>query len=91
MYLHIGSNMVVRKKCIIAILDMENTTTSKNGRIFFEKAQKSGIIVSVSEELPKSYIVCEENGEILIYISPISSTTLMKRAGLKDIIDDRKE
>ena len=91
MYLHLGQSTVVSLKNVVAILDMENTTVSKNGRNFLEKAQENGEIFNVSDELPKSYVVCEKNKKRLVYISPISSATLFKRTNYIDTIDDRKE
>lgn len=35
--------------------------------------------MNVSYELPKSFIICKENGKIMVYISQLSSKTLYKR------------
>ena len=44
-------------------------------------AEEEGFVINVSEEdLPKSYILTEKDNEIRLYISPISSATLLKRA-----------
>ena len=37
-------------------------------------------VVNVSFELPKSFVVCEKNGKITVYISQLSSKTLIKRS-----------
>lgn len=79
MYLHLGENTVVRSENIIGIFDLDNTSTSKWTKNYLAKATKRGRVINVSMELPKSYVVCSENNEIRVYISQISSTTLMKR------------
>jgi len=79
MYLHLGYESVVNFKDIIAIFDMENTTVSKISREFLLVAQEEGFVENVSEDLPKSYIVCEIKGKSKVFISPISSATLLKR------------
>ncbi len=80
MYLHIGSDRMVYSGDIIAIFDFENTTTSKITREFLAVSQEEEFIVNVSEEdLPKSFIVTEFRGKNTVYISPISSATLIKR------------
>lgn len=81
MYLHLGSETVVRISEITGIFDLENTSVSKLTRDFLAKAQKSGMVVNVSEELPKSFVVCssKKNGA-RVYISQISPATLKKRA-----------
>ncbi len=76
MYLHLGQNTVVTHDEILGIFDIDNTTVSKNTRDYLSKAEKDGRIIYVSNELPKSFIVCENKK---VYISQISSSTLLKR------------
>lgn len=79
MYLHLGENTVVRTDNIIGIFDLDNTSTSKWTKQYLSNATKKGRVINVSMELPKSYVVCNEKDEIKVYISQISSQTLMKR------------
>ena len=81
MYLHLGGEICVRIKEIVAIMDLETSSTSKITREFLKKMQKNGIVISINdEELPKSYVVTEKDKKVTMYISPISSSTLLKRA-----------
>lgn len=85
MYLHLGQDTVVRLRDIVGIFDMENATISKNTRRFLADAQKGGRIFNVSMELPKSFVVCmDERKNETVYISQISSATLLKRTGFID-------
>lgn len=79
MYLHLGENTVVTTKSILGIFDLDTTTISKNTRDYLTKAEKEGNVINVSTELPKSFIVCSENNKTTVYISQISSRTLLKR------------
>ena len=79
MYLHLGENTVVTTKSILGIFDIDTTTISKNTRDYLTKAEKAGNVINVSTELPKSFIVCSENNKTTVYISQISSRTLLKR------------
>ena len=79
MYIHLGSNTVVNIKDVIAIIDMDKTTISKNTRDFLTYAQKNGMVINVSEELPKSAVICNYKGENRVYISQISPATLQGR------------
>lgn len=83
MYIHLGQETVVSSRDVIGIFDLESTTISKHTRKFLEKAEKSGQVVNVSYELPKSFTVCCKSGgrEKKVYISQISSSTLRKRSG----------
>lgn len=80
MYLHLGQETVILLENIIGIFDIDKCTISKKTRDYLAFAQKSGNVINVSYELPKSFIICENNGEIMVYISQISSKTLLKRA-----------
>ena len=80
MYLHLGEETVVRKKDIIGIFDIENTSISKHTKDFLSRSEKSGRVTTVSYEMPKSFVVCETGGEEKVYISQISTSTLKKRS-----------
>ncbi len=81
MYLHLGGEICVKIKDIIAIMDLETSSISKITRDFLKKTQQKNKVISINEEeLPKSYVVTKEEKEIIMYISPISSNTLLKRA-----------
>ena len=81
MYLHLGGDKVVKTKDIIGIFDMDTSTVQKNTRDYLQKAEKSGEVVTVSYELPKSFILCSEKKRSQkVYISQISSATLQKRS-----------
>jgi hypothetical protein len=75
MYLHLGQNVVVPKESIIGIFDLDNASWSHITRKYLNNAEKYGKIINVSEEIPKSFIVCAEK----IYLSQLSSQTLLKR------------
>lgn len=85
MYLHLGQETVVRLDEIIGIFDIETATISKHSRQFLADAEKGGRVFNVSMELPKSFVVCmDRDGTEIVYISQISSATLLKRTGYID-------
>lgn len=79
MYLHLGEKTVIRTDNILGIFDLDNSTISKNTRDFLANATKQGKVINVSYELPKSFIICKEKDDWKVYISQISSQTLLKR------------
>ena len=81
MYLHLGQSVVVHQKDIIGIFDLDNTTSSFRTRKFLEQAEQEGRMVTISEDLPKSFVVCQGgDGAAVIYLSQLSSATLRGRA-----------
>ncbi len=59
MFLHIGGDVVIPMKNVIAILDIDTTTLSKDTRDFLKIAEEEGFIGSISDDLPKSFIITE--------------------------------
>ena len=89
MYLHLGQETLVKTEDIIGIFDMDNTTISKWTRRFLARAEKSGEVVSVTLDLPKTFVVVsprcdrkrQRSAPDRVYLSQISSATLRKRTG----------
>ena len=86
MYLHIGNNVVVNTNDVVGIFDVDNTTVSRQGKGFLPNAQKEGKIIYATEELPQSFIITENKGNTLIYISSMSTQVLMRRSLEDDVI-----
>ncbi len=79
MYLHLGKNTVISTKNIVGIFDIDRCTVSALARNYLTQAEKSGYIVNVCEELPRSFVVCSEANRSIVYISPLSPATILKR------------
>ncbi len=77
MYINIGEDFVLKTEYITGIFDMDKTTVNKATRDFLAKAQKENRVILTSYDLPKSFIVSENK----IYLSPLNTSTLLKRAG----------
>lgn len=78
MFLHVGADMVVAMKDIIAIADARSFTTDGN-RDFMRRIGQEKAVVDIAAGDVKSYIITADT----IYISNISSLTLKKRADLR--------
>ena len=81
MYLHLGGNTLIRSNDIVGIFDIDKVTVKKDSREFLKKAEKSGNVINVTYELPRSFVV-SSNGQrkTKVYISQLSPSTLKKRA-----------
>ena len=76
MYLHLGADTVVRTRDIVAVFDMDRATVNATSRKFLAAAEKKKKVVNVSDDLPKSIVVCTD-GRVLI--SAVSSQTIARR------------
>ncbi len=81
MYLHLGGDTTVRTDDIVGIFDLDNSTLSGKTREFLFRAEKEGRVVNVSNELPKSFVLCRKKNKYMIYICQLSPLTLIRRAG----------
>lgn len=86
-YLHLGQDTVVKTANIIGIFDMDTSTVSIFTRKYLEIAEKRKRVINVSFELPKSFVVVNEEGKIMVYITQLSSSTLQKRAEQNKLFD----
>ncbi|MDQ0228165.1 extracellular matrix regulator RemB [Metabacillus niabensis] len=74
MYIHLGDNYVVPSKEVVMILDRQSSQASTIVTEFYEKQKAK--IVKLTNGKAKSIIVTIDK----IYFSPLSSSTLKKRA-----------
>ena len=79
MYLHLGSGAVVRRRDIIGIFDLDNTSQSHITRKYLAAAEKSGQVINVAEDIPKSFVVCHDDSTTRVYLSQMATQTLYKR------------
>ncbi|MBO5248200.1 MAG: DUF370 domain-containing protein [Clostridia bacterium] len=77
--LHIGSGYLINTDTIVGIFDLDKTTYGPRTREFLAMAEKSGQVVSAGYELPKSFLVCKEDGKSRVYLSQLASAKLQKR------------
>ena len=81
MYLHLGQNIMVRNQDVIGIFDLDNTTWSFRTRRLLERAEKEGRVITVGDDLPRSFVLVQEKSAApTIYITALSSTALSARA-----------
>ena len=80
MYIHLGERISIHDSTVIGVFDIENTTIGQDTRTYLNRLEREGRVVTVSSEMPKSFVICVEQGEEVAYVSPISVATLKKRA-----------
>ncbi|MBN3524307.1 extracellular matrix regulator RemB [Paenibacillus apiarius] len=76
MYIHLGGERVIRSSELVAIFDVSIEKSSKLSKQFVANAHKVRNVETIGEEDAKSIVVTKGK----VFYSPISSTTLKKRA-----------
>jgi hypothetical protein len=77
MFIHLGGDVMVQSKDVIAIFDLKMKYSSDSTKEFLNVADEEGFVVTIDENESKSFVVTSKK----VYYSPISSLTLKKRAG----------
>ena len=80
MFLHLGSNTVVKKKDIIGIFDIDSQNTPETTKKFLRRAEKDGNTVLCGYDLPKAFVLTGNKKENKVYFTYLSSKTLEGRA-----------
>ena len=77
MFIHLGGDTLVSAREIVAILNAEHTMGANTTKEFIRLETGKGAITRLDGDEYKSIIITEKQ----VYLSPISSLTLKKRAG----------
>ena len=81
MYLHIGQNEILPDRRVIGIFDLDKCSSSKRTRDYLSDAEKEGVVLDVSGDIPKSFVVCDHPyHRQIVYLSQLNAVTLQKRA-----------
>ena len=85
MILHLGGEFCCFFEDVLFVLKADGCGPDTRNGCFLQEAQKRGHLIVIEEKQIKSYVVISTpDGEERIYASPISATTLKKRAERND-------
>ncbi|MDI6871671.1 MAG: DUF370 domain-containing protein [Bacillota bacterium] len=76
MFLHLGGDVVVPLREVVAIFDRGLLAQSRAAEEFLKTTKDEGLLLDVSAGHPKSFVLTTDR----VYLSQISSLTLKKRA-----------
>ena len=75
MFVSISPEKSVKKKDIIGIFDLDSATVSPITRAYLRNAEKNKRLISVSDDLPKSFAVTDDG----VYLIKYSVSSLKTR------------
>ncbi|MBD2848028.1 DUF370 domain-containing protein [Paenibacillus sp. IB182496] len=76
MYIHLGGEKIIRASELVAIFDISIEQSSKLSKQFVAGARERKGVEVIGEEESKSIVITKQK----VFYSPISSSTLKKRA-----------
>ena len=88
MYLHLGQNVLVKSQDIVGIFDLDTCTVKKTTKKYLNNAEKEKRIKNISFDLPKSFVVCQDDllEKNKIFISALATSTLIKRKKMRNFL-----
>lgn len=75
MFLHVGTDVVVSLKRVIAILDLKSAGSTESTQEFLKRLKGQKKVTDISGGDAKSLVLTDSE----VFLSPISSLTLKKR------------
>lgn len=76
MYIHIGGEISIPDRFIIAIIDLDELDLQdKDSLGFWEAAERAEKVEMISKAIPQTMVVCLDK----IYLCPLPASTLHKR------------
>ncbi|GAE26195.1 hypothetical protein JCM9140_2232 [Halalkalibacter wakoensis JCM 9140] len=83
MFIHLGGDIIIRAKDIIAIINSDSHEQSSITSTYLKEEEKKKKKVVISSDYTKSIVLTDDE----IYYSPVSSLTLNRRAQGKSLTD----
>ena len=81
MYLHLGQYAIVPLSRVIGGFDLAKCSYEKRTRDYLAAAEREGVVLDVSGDLPRSFVVCDHPyHDQIVYLSQLSPAALKKRA-----------
>ena len=81
MYLHIGQNEILPDRAVIGIFDLDKCSYGKRTREYLAAAEREGVVLDVSGQIPRSFVVCDHPyHRQIVYLSQLSPAALKNRA-----------
>ena len=80
MFLHLGNDVYVNQKDIVAVCNLDTASVSKNTQIYLKKAEEMGIVETICSDIPKTFVIVRKKNKDKVYLTNISSVTLLERS-----------
>jgi len=77
--IHLGGNIGVLHKHIVAIIDIDCPCMPAATAELLNAARREGRLQYISEDKPKSCVLTNQKNKSVIFLSPITSRTLLQR------------
>ena len=91
MFLHIGNDVYLAEKDIIAIMNLDTSSVSKHTQLYLKNSELNNNVETICDDIPKTFVITRKNNKDKVYLTNISSATLIKRAENDAIVNFESE
>ena len=91
MFLHIGNDVYLPEKDIIAIMNLDTSSVSKNTQLYLKNSELNNNVETICDDIPKTFVITRKKNKDKVYLTNISSATLIKRAENDTIVNFESE
>ncbi len=78
-YVNIGGVHILPKSEILGVFDLDAASTGTDTKRFLANSEKKGRAISVSYDLPKSFVLVSSGRKEQVYITTLSTSTIEGR------------
>ena len=61
MFLHLGNDIYVHQKDIVAVCNLDTASVSKNTQMYLKRAEDMGIVETICSDIPKTFVIVRKN------------------------------
>lgn len=63
MFLHLGNDIYVNQKDIVAVCNLDTASVSKNTQIYLKRAEQAGIVETICSDIPKTFVIVRKKSK----------------------------
>ncbi len=78
-YINIGGVQIVKKSSVLGVFDLDAASTKTDTKRFLSKCESKGHLITVGNDIPKSFVLCAEGRKELVYITQLSTQSIEGR------------
>lgn len=89
MYIHIGGGYVLKDSDVIGFFDIDGSYSSSVTKDFLKRLEMNAGTDAAGEDLPRSFVLYDENGETTAVLTHISTSALKLRAEKNQVYGEK--
>ena len=77
--INIGGTSILVKSEVLGVFDLDTASTKTDTKRYLAKNEKDGRVITVGNDLPKSFVVVASGRKELVYITTLAASSIEGR------------